>query len=575
MDSLAPVPSTIIAQKVDPDRAIRVQRAADYPKQVWYLLASFIAFVSICHGISLLFSRTRRIQGRNGERGGISLRRVPLAFVNVFRVMAFRWTIPIGNYYTLNVAEVFLTAAYIAIVFTWSLINSTSTIGVKFDPKYYANRAAHIAALQTNLLVALAMKNNILSFLTGVSFDKLNYLHRVVARTTCILIWLHAGGRFQLGLSGETDLVNPWMRAGVMAGVSLTLISLFALRPIRDASYEFFKIFHFITAVIFILGAYFHSSELGPWGPYIWPAILLWALDGFLRFVRVVLSNAAFLPLACGQSVYLTLPGISVWQAHPFTIAYEDESKLVFFVRVRKGFSKRLLLNAEQGKMRVWMDGPYSSPPLIRGCDSVVFVAGGSGVAFTLPLLLEALEKSRSIGAPYPRILFVWAVRDQKHATWIYKSLLKALKDLPSDLPIKIEIYVTDTAGAHEEVGREWDDDSVADVPSRDDSEEKAGGSADSKDALDPFPFGDVLTIERGARPDLEKILTGEVRKTGSGTISVNVCGTLALANAVRGSLRSPRFGDIVRGGPSVLLHVEAFGTVALTLGIPDYYGSA
>lgn len=133
------------------------------------------------------------------------------------------------------------------------------------------------------------------------------------------------------------------------------------------------------------------------WGPYIWPAILLWALDVFLRFVRVVLSNVNnttsievlsphFLRLSvdkprffhwrAGQSVYLTLPGISFWQAHPFTIAYEDESKLVFFVRVRKGFSKRLLMNAEQGKMRVWMDGPYSSPPLIRGCDSVVFVAG-------------------------------------------------------------------------------------------------------------------------------------------------------------------------------------------------------
>ncbi|KAF8875281.1 ferric reductase NAD binding domain-containing protein [Mucidula mucida] len=581
MDSPAPLPSSILAKKIDPDRAIRVQRAADYPKQVWYLLASFIVFLSICHVISLLFNRARRIQGRNGERGRISLRRVPLAFVNVFRVMAFRWTIPIGNYYTLNVAEIFLTAAYIAIIFTWSLINSTSTIGLKFDPKYYANRAGHIAALQTNLLVALAMKNNILSFLTGISFDKLNYLHRVVARTSCILVWLHAGGRFQLGLSGETDLENPWMRSGVMAAVALTLVTLFALRPIRDASYEFFKIFHFATAVIFILGAYFHSSELGPWGPYIWPAILLWALDVFLRFVRVVLSNVNnttsievlsphFLRLSvdkprffhwrAGQSVYLTLPGISFWQAHPFTIAYEDESKLVFFVRVRKGFSKRLLMNAEQGKMRVWMDGPYSSPPLIRGCDSVVFVAGGSGVAFTLPLFLEALEKSRSSGAPYPRIVFVWAVRDQTHASWIYKPLLKALKDLPNDLQIKIEIYVTDTAGAHEEAGREWDDDSVP--PSRDESEEKAGGSANSKDALDPFPFGDVLTIKKGGRPDLDKILSGEVGKMGGGTISVNVCGTVALANAVRGSLRSPRFGDIVRGGPSILLHVEAFGTV-------------
>lgn len=39
------------------------------------------------------------------------------------------------------------------------------------------------------------------------------------------------------------------MRSGVMAAVALTLVSLFALRPIRDASYEFFKIFHFATAV--------------------------------------------------------------------------------------------------------------------------------------------------------------------------------------------------------------------------------------------------------------------------------------------------------------------------------------
>ncbi len=98
--------------------------------------------------------------------------------------------------------------------------------------------------------------------------------------------------------------------------------------------------------------------------------------------------------------------------------------------------------------------------------------------------------------------------------------MLKALKDLPNDLQIRIEIYVTDTAGAHEEAGREWDDDSVP--PSRDESEEKAGGSANSKDALDPFPFGDVLTIKKGGRPDLDKILSGEVGKMGGGTISVN-----------------------------------------------------
>lgn len=43
------------------------------------------------------------------------------------------------------------------------MVTATNTSGHILDPRYYANRAGKIAALQVPLVVALGMKNNILS----------------------------------------------------------------------------------------------------------------------------------------------------------------------------------------------------------------------------------------------------------------------------------------------------------------------------------------------------------------------------------------------------------------------------
>ncbi|KAK0473728.1 hypothetical protein IW261DRAFT_674687 [Armillaria novae-zelandiae] len=288
------VDAIVAAQTVDPDRIIRIGRAAEYPKQVWYFIASFIALVSLCHCLSVVFTYTRTLKPASkgiAPRGRISLLRLPRALVELFRVVAFRCTIPVGQSHSLNVAEVFLTAAYIAVVFTWSLINSTATTGLKLDPKYWANTAGNIAASQLSLLVALGMKNNIFSLLTGISFDKLNYLHRMVARVLCVLIWVHAGGRMKLGLAGAVTWNHPWVQCGLLAGVSLTLLSLVSIRAIRDAGYEVFKVVHLALACIFILSAYFHSNGLGL-GYYVWPSILLWGLDRFLRALRLLVFTS-------------------------------------------------------------------------------------------------------------------------------------------------------------------------------------------------------------------------------------------------------------------------------------------
>ncbi|KAI0055076.1 hypothetical protein BV25DRAFT_1776059, partial [Artomyces pyxidatus] len=97
--------------------------------------------------------------------------------------------------YSINVAELFLTAIYIVVLLTWTLVNTTDLEGHKFDISYWSGRAGDIAAIQMPLIIALGMRNNIIAFITGISFEKLNYLHRMCACTVCVLLWLHAGGK--------------------------------------------------------------------------------------------------------------------------------------------------------------------------------------------------------------------------------------------------------------------------------------------------------------------------------------------------------------------------------------------
>ncbi|KAK0454149.1 uncharacterized protein EV420DRAFT_1645374 [Desarmillaria tabescens] len=461
----------VAAQKPDPDRVIRIGRATEYPKQVWYFIASFIALVSICHCLSLVYTHVRTLKPASegvAARGRVSLLRLPSRTYGTVQ----------------NCGIPLYDSPYIAVVFTWSLINSTATTGLRFDPKYWANTAGNIAASQLSLLVALGMKNNIFSFLTGVSFDKLNFLHRMVARVLCVLIWAK---QIDLGLAGAVTWDHPWVQCGLLAGVSLTLLSLVSIRPIRDAGYEVFKVIHLIlaaTSASSFSAPIFTLMALGL-GSYVWPSILLWGLDRFLRalrlllftskeilrgnatvdvlsshFLRVKVVKPKLLRWVPGQSVYLTIPSISLVQAHPFTISgveiTDSEERLVFLIRVRDGLTKKLLNKAEEGyKAIAFLDGPYSSPPMLRGHESIVLIAGGSGVAFTLPLLLDVLSANQV----------------KRLAQEYCLCGLFAMTTAVSNVQVDIHVYITELA---QDIDREWDDNSV-----KTDPEEKAGRASD------------------------------------------------------------------------------------------------
>ena len=165
----------------DTDDDLQNARILTYPKQVLYLIASFIALISLCHFLSLFYHSIIRKRSHEWKRRTtVSLTRLPAAAADSFRTLAFRWTVPVGSSHELNFVEMGLTLAYMAVLFTWTFVNctlrlfpsrnanshsilATSLTGIKVDPQYYADRAGNIAASQLPIMVALGTKNNLIS----------------------------------------------------------------------------------------------------------------------------------------------------------------------------------------------------------------------------------------------------------------------------------------------------------------------------------------------------------------------------------------------------------------------------
>ncbi|KAF9528715.1 ferric reductase NAD binding domain-containing protein [Crepidotus variabilis] len=565
----------------NPDKTLRVARSWDYPKRFIWLIVGCIALLSIVNFVSLAWRYfTRGRSYSSPARHAVSITRIPAAAVDTIQALAFRWTIPVGTSFSINFLEFGVCVSYVAALLSWTFANTTSVGGLKFDAHYYANRAGTIAASQLPILAGLGMRNNIIALVTGISFDKLNLLHRTAARALCLLVWIHAGGRISLGLTGDEMIAqNQWVQCGALAISSLTLLCLLSVRPIRNWSYEFFLIIHFIFVFIILLALYFHTRgrDITYWG--IWPTMVIWGTDRFISLLRISIFNFSYLnpfsskqsksvldasievlsPLflrvsfkrptyfqwRAGQSAFIYFPTISAlpWESHPFTISSLPKAKaqgsneVVFLLRVHRGITARLLKEAAAEKTYpVFINGPYSNPPVLIGYNTVMLIAGGSGISFVLPLFEYLTSTSQSsIGRPQ-RIFLVWAIRDAGHAQW----LTPVIQNISKDLSVSVKIFVTSGKTAVS-------------------AESSAGASLNDEKMDEPGlhdqPF---VSVDHG-RPNITTLVEGEVEKS-RGRMCINVCGPTGLIEATREAVRRPRPMDILRGGPTITFHVEGFG---------------
>ncbi|EJD53556.1 hypothetical protein AURDEDRAFT_156793 [Auricularia subglabra TFB-10046 SS5] len=611
-----PAPGNVTSQAGGPSKdpamvAARMHRIwlnHEITKEVWYgVVAAFIFILTLCRIGDLLVTRYRKARVADalraatekaeaeapapGTQGRFSMRRIPHAVVAAFRIVAFRSTIPVGTQSIITVADAGIIIGYIVAILTWEFTR-TAFKGQKLYVRNWHDRAAHVGGAQINLIVALAGKNNIVSFLTGISHEKLNVLHRACARTIVLLFWIHAMGRYSQGLQMFGGLETTWMKAGVMALTALTLTFFLSLRPVRNAAYEFFLITHIICIILFIAGGMIHRPETMD---YFWPGFLVWGLDRALRVgriffynlrwwrkdsdklvtghVQLIADNTVRLTIRrpmrwkAGQHAYVVMPSVSSFpfEAHPFSIASisdpidggipeSKENDLVFLIRGMSGFTKRLREHANikgHGSVACLVDGPYGYPPDLTIFTTSIFVAGGTGITYTLPLLLDAIRNAKAGKSTVRRIVFIWAIRNSSDIKWISSALADALSVVPPHLEIEPRIYVTRASanGTLQSLSYSEEDLSV----SSDDGEKKKGAET----------LLNILRAEVG-RPDVPALLRAEIEAAQGGRVSVDVAGPGGLAKSVRAVLRSDAVGPsaVLRGGATVSLHVETFGTV-------------
>jgi len=357
--------------------------------------------------------------------------------------------------------------------------------GTAWEARTVADQAAWLAVAQVPLIIALAGKNNLVSFLTGISYEKLNFLHRASGRVCLGMAWIHAIGYWYLNKgyvpgAWKTSLVR-WGITGILA---FSLMYLTSISVVRRKLYEFFLVTHICLGALTLAAFIMHWRAVDVW---IYPGIGLWAGDRLFRIIRLIIlnrlyptsppsvatlhlltpstlkitfPNPAHLKWSAGQHFYLILPGMSrlPWEAHPFT-ATTISGELTFIVRVRDGFTKLMKdkvdeerkargLGIEEGEdvginvMGV-VEGPYGIGRDLSRFNGVLILAGGSGISFAVAHLLQIIREAREGKSKVSHVKVVWMVKSRLHLNWISPILLEHAQDLPPNLNISLHIHVT------------------------------------------------------------------------------------------------------------------------------------
>ena len=304
-------------------------------------------------------------------------------------------------------------------------------------------RCGFISIAQLPLIFLLAGKNNIIGYLTGVSHERLNWLHRWVARCFMFTATMHMGYFFADWDPYNYILIqlkkNVTAKRGFIAWVVLLWIVLSSMSPFRQLCYELFIVQHLASYAVLLGFIYIHTpSEVHI---YIWIPVGLFFFDRLVRAIRVIYANlsifhpkqrkagqmsgiwackAEIIPLPHnstriviqnppiswkpGQHMFLSCHSIVPLQSHPFTVAtIPEDGRMEFIVKAEKGGTKRFFQYAEKSHgisadserkttRTVAIEGPYGCLRPLRQFDTVVLLAGSTGATFTTPLLRDLIQ---------------------------------------------------------------------------------------------------------------------------------------------------------------------------------------
>jgi ferric-chelate reductase len=358
-------------------------------------------------------------------------------------------------------------------------------------------RASWLGVAQIPLLLLLSGKANLIGALVGVSYERLNVLHRWVSRAMLLLITLHFGyqsyGWNQYGLmqlEWATDTCPP---TGIAAYALLLWLNISSLAPIRNRFYEIFVAQHILSFVAFVYLVMAHLPSTAYYSrTWVYVGIGIYFLDRLIRTIRYAYHNirparASLTAMdggvtkiriqakqikswAPGSHILLAIPRLGFGQSHPATIASIPSSHngdLVLILMSREGFTHHIHRTASrydtsslpefkkenESQASVSLDqtylamigGPYgASHSDSAAFDTVLMISGSTGITFMLSNLLALAHRVQASKLPVRRVEFVWVVKQVCWTSWVTEELTSAVRDLKAKgIEINVTIHVT------------------------------------------------------------------------------------------------------------------------------------
>ncbi|KAF4339536.1 ferric reductase FRE2 precursor [Fusarium beomiforme] len=445
-------------------RSLSVNRSAKIKRT----MASFFRSYLLPDSVRVIFGRTTRLQ--------VSL----LSILVVYLIIA-------------SFAGLYYRKWVVAVPDMPGVYTTRTTLGP------WSNRIGVLAYALTPLSVMLASRESTLSLLTGVPYQSFNFLHRWLGYIILAQALLHTIGWIVI----ETKLYAPqpksalqlvtetYMIWGIVATLLILLIFILSLPfVIHRTGYEFFRKAHYILAMVYIGACYAHWDKLSC---FLYSSLILWAIDRALRLIRSGLIHYHFLsdgtmgfktihsamkyfpdsengdvcrldfqhsqdPWKIGQHFYLCFTKCSIWQSHPFTplslpIQRDGKVRHSYILRAKAGETRKL---AELARKAIVEDPAATTPLILCGPYgestardltpemNLLCVAGGTGITYVLPVLLNLISQP---SLDTRKVQLIWAIRKESDMQWVQEELESICKASGTQ-DFQICIYVTRETGS-------------------------------------------------------------------------------------------------------------------------------
>lgn len=373
----------------------------------------------------------------------------------------------------------------------------------------FRGRTGSLAVLNLIPTMIFAFRNNPLIWILRVSYDTFSLLHRWTARIVIIeaifhtIAWTVNQVEADKWSSVWTSLAgSQFLSLGTVATVSMLIIAIVAVGPIRHAWYETFINGHRALALAALIGTHIHlkDGEL-PQTPYLRFCWALWGLEYLMRLFYLLWLNIgrhkrtkvtveAMPSEACrvtfdlvrpwkfqpGSHIHVWLPTIgkvtNFFSTHPFSVAWSENHVVGHFneklptteedldkhdkittsvsivLRARTGITRKMFERAARAPMRTFttfgtVEGPYGGHESLDSYGTVLLFAGGVGITHQIAFIRH-LVAGCAVGTVATRkLILVWSVPNTEALEWVRPWMDEILKMKGRRDVLKIMLFVT------------------------------------------------------------------------------------------------------------------------------------